>query len=281
MLSRKFISLLFVTSITSTANAGILFEGWSKVLISGTHVGYIIQRYDFDEKKKEFRETHFMKIEAGSSSLTDSLVARSDASLKPISYQYTALKDGKATLIDASFKNGKMTASVTEGKDKKTIRNTLPKGSFLSAFLGYAMLQGKEGLKKGVKYKYQAVLEESASLANGEAYIAEEETVSGIPAFRILNTIDGAKFINLSSHKGEVLGTVSPAQGVQTVLVSRMEEATGKFEVNKKALTQLFGTMPLGKDNELSQHSLLPVVPATSPTPVIENRPATQKTDGP
>jgi hypothetical protein len=270
-LSVIFSSLLLMFSFVpvSNADAAVLFEGWSKVLISGQHVGYIIQRYEFDEKKKEYRATHFMKI-AGSAAegggLTDSLVARADSSFKPISYQYTGLKEGKPILIDATFKGDKMTAAVTEGKEKKTITNTVPKGAFLSAFLGYVMLQGKEGLKKGVKYEYQSVLEESASIAKGEAFIADEETVSGIPAFRILNTVNGARFISLATHKAEVLGTVSPNQGVQTSLVGTMEEAVAGHGVNSAALTQLFGTMPKGKENELAKRNLLPAVPATPAT---------------
>lgn len=260
-------NFIFALSTLNPASAAILFEGWSKVLISGKHVGYVIQRYDFDEKKKEFRSTHFLKTNADSGGLTESLAARADASFKPIAYQYTNVVSGKPTLIDATFKGDKMTAVVTEGKTKKTLTNTLPKGTFLSAFLGYVMLQGKEGLKKGVKYEYQGILEESALVSKGEAYIAEEETVSGIPVFRILNTINGSKFISLATHKAEILGTVSPSAGVQTVLVPTMEEAVAGLSVNNQALTQLFGSMPKGKDNEIARRSLMPA-PKISPAPV-------------
>lgn len=261
------------------ASAAILFEGWSKVLISGKHVGYVIQRYDFDEKKKEFRSTHFLKTNADSGGLTESLAARADASFKPIAYQYTNVVSGKPTLIDATFKGDKMTAVVTEGKAKKTLTNTLPKGTFLSAFLGYVMLQGKEGLKKGVKYEYQGILEESALISNGEAYIAEEETVSGIPVFRILNTINGSKFISLATHKAEILGTVSPSVGVQTVLVPTMEEAVAGLSVNNQALTQLFGSMPKGKDNEIARRSLLPA-PKVPPIPAATSAAAAKPKAG-
>lgn len=262
-------SLVIALALLATADparAAVLFEGWSKVLISGKHVGYVIQRYDFDEKKKEFRATHFLKTNAESGGLTESLAARADASFKPVAYQYTNIMGAKPTLIDATFKGDQMTAVITEGKEKKTVKNTMPKGTFLSAFLGYVMLQGKEGLKKGVKYEYQGILEESALITKGEAYIAEEETVSGIPVFRILNTINGSKFISLASHKAEILGTVSPSAGVQTVLVPTMEEAVAGFGVNNSALTQLFGSMPKGKENEVARRSLMPP-PKVPPVP--------------
>lgn len=249
------------------SDGATLFEGWSKVLLSGQHVGYIVQRYEFDEKKKEFRAIHYMKMNADAGGLTDSLVARADATFKPINYQYTGLKDGKPILIDAGFKGDKMTAVVTEGKEKKTVNVTLPKGAFLSTFLGYVMLQGKEGLKKGIKYEYQGVLEEAAIVAKGEAYIADEETVSGIAAFRILNTVSGSKYISLATHKAEVLGTVSPSAGVQTVLVSTMEEAVAGHGLNSAAVSQLFGSVPKGKENEVSRRSIMPpAAKGTTPT---------------
>jgi hypothetical protein len=256
------LALLLIVDL-KPVSAAVLFEGWSKVLISGKHVGYVIQRYDFDEKKKEFRATHFMKTSAESGGLTESLVARSDASFKPLAYQYTNMVGGKATLIDATFKGDLMTAAVTEGKEKKTVKNTMPKGTFLSGFLGYVMLQGKEGLKKGVKYEYQGIIEENALITKGEAYISEEETVAGIPSFRILNTINGGKFISLVSHKAEILGTVSPSAGAQTVLVATMEEAVAQFGTNNSALVQLFGSMPKGKENEIARRSAKPVPAAT------------------
>lgn len=266
----------------ASASAAILFEGWSKVLISGKHVGYVIQRYEFDEKKKEFRAVHFLKTNPESGGLNESLVARADASFKPVSYQYTSLVDGKATLIDATFKGDKMTALVTEGKEKKTITNTLPKGTFLSTFLGYVMLQGKDGLKKGIKYEYNGVLEEAAIVAKGTAYISEEEVVAGIPVFRILNTVNGGKFVNLATHKAEILGTISPSAGIQTELVATLEEAVAGFGVSSSALTKLFGSMPKGKENEIARRSAMPpptqkAAPAVSAPPVPNTAPVAPK----
>lgn len=260
-----FIAIFQFAGVKSAA-AAVLFEGWSKVQISGKHVGYIVQRYEFDEKKKEFREIHFLKTTPDAGGLTESLVARADSSFKPIAYQYTGMTGDKPILIDATFKGGKLVASVTEGKEKKTVTTTLPPKAILSTFLGYVMLQGKEGLKKGIKYSYDAILEESALLSkDNEAYIAEEETVSGIPVFRILNKIkvNGSQFISLVTHKAEILGTVSPSQGVQTVLVATMEEAVAGFGMNNAALVRLFGAVPKGKENEIARQAAMPKAAAS------------------
>ncbi len=260
------IALLTITSATKPAAAAVLFEGWSKVSISGKHVGYMVLRFDFDEKKKEFRSTHFLKTNTDSGSLTESLVARADSSFKPLAYQYTNIVGAKATLIDATFKGNKMTAVVTEGKEKKTITNTMPKDTFLSTFLGYVLMQSKDGLKKGKKYEYNGIIEESALITKGEAYISEEEVVEGIPVFRILNTVNGSKFVSLATHKAEILGVTSASIGVEARLVATMEEAVGGLSVNNAALAQLFGGMPKGKENEIARRSLMPA-PKTPPVP--------------
>ena len=259
--------MLFSLSLAGKpATAATLFEGWSKVSISGKHVGYLVLRIDFDEKKKEFRSTHFLKTNTDSGSLTESLVARADTAFKPIAYQYTNIVGPKATLIDATFKAGKMTAVVTEGKEKKTITNTMPKNTILSSLLAYALLQGKEGMKKGAKYEYQGIIEESALITKGEAYIAEEETFEGIPVFRVLNTINGSKFVNLATHKAEILAVTSPSIGLEAKLVPTMEEAVGGLGINAPALTQLFGSVPKGKENEIARRSAMPA-PKTPPVP--------------
>lgn len=236
----------------SAAKSNFLYEGWSKVLMQGQHVGYLIQRYEFDSKKKQYKSISFLKTEADGHKFTESLVSTADASLKPVSYQYTSIVGPKTITIDATFTSGasgkaqSMTAILNENGKKTTIRNTLPKGAFLSSFLGYVMLMGEQGIKKGVKYAYEAVAEEDAGIYKGEAFIASEESVEGIATFKVLNTFKGARFVSLITHKAEVLGTESPAQGISTALVGTMSEAIGSHALNTSTLNSLFGSVPKG-----------------------------------
>jgi hypothetical protein len=244
--------------VNSAAKSNFLYEGWSKVLMQGQHVGYIVQRYEFDSKKKQYKSTSFLKTEADGHKFTESLISIADAALKPVSYQYTSIVGPKTITIDASFTSsgasGKpqtMTAVVNENGKKTTVRNTLPKGAFLSSFLGYVMLMGEQGIKKGVKYAYEAVAEEDAGIYKGEAFIASEESVEGIATFKVLNTFKGARFVSLITHKAEVLGTESPAQGISTALVGNMSEAIGSHSLNTATLNSLFGSVPKGESLSL------------------------------
>ena len=248
------LALLFLCfSFASKASADPLFEGYSKVLLDGQHVGYVVQRYEFDNKKQEFTTAYYLKTNKTAGDITESLKARSNASLRPLSFQFTELVGDHAKTIDGDFKGDVMTAMVNDGGKKQTITKKIPKGAFLSSFLAYVMLQGKEGIKKGVKYSYQAIAEEDASLSSGEAFISGEETMDGISAFKVLNTFKGAQFVSYCTYKGEVIATRSPVQKVSTELVADVREATEGLTLNSSAMAHLFGAVPRGADNPVSR----------------------------
>jgi len=240
---------------SSFASAEVLFEGYSKVLLDGVHVGYTVQRYEFDPKKKEFSTSYFLKTNQLAGNITESLTARAAADFKPISFQFTELVGDKPRTIDAQFSGDIMTAKITHNGQTQTIQKKIPKGTFLSSFLAYVMLQGKEGIKTGAKYTYNAVAEEDAGVYSGEAFVRGEETINGISAFKILNTFKGVQFVSYSTFKGEVIATRSPVQKISTELVATIQEATAGLPVNSKALSQLFGSVPKGADNPISRRT--------------------------
>ncbi len=240
------------------ASADILFEGYSKVLIEGVHVGFVIQRYEFDPKKQEFTSTSFLKVSAGGGSVTESIKARSTSTLRPIAYQYTELNGDKTKTIDAQFnpKTDMMTAVITDSGRKQNVSRKIPKGSFLASFLAYVMLQGKEGIKKGTRYSYQAIAEEDAALHAGEAYIEKEETVVGVNTYKVLNTFKDSQFISFVTYKGEVIATRSPIQKVATELAANVQEATAGQSFPSATIAQVFGSVPRAIDNPLARRSV-------------------------
>lgn len=245
---------LLCLSVKSAA-ADILFEGFAKVMLENTHVGYVIQRVDFDPKKKEFSTAYFLKTNAAGGNLSESLKARATAGFRPVSYQYTSVQGDQTRTIDATFKGETMTAQVTEGAKRGTITKKVPKEVFLASFLGYVMLQGKEGIKKGVKYSYKAIAEEDADIQDGEAFVASEETMNGVSTFRVLNTFKKTKFVSWVTHKGEVVATASPVQKVSTELVATFQEATANQSVSTKTVEFVFGNMPKGKENVIARRA--------------------------
>ena len=245
--------LLFLQFSAATARAEVLFEGYSKITAGEAPIGYVVSRYEFDSKKKQFISTYFIKTGKGPSETTESLKAVADSELAPISYEYTSMAGKETKIIDAKFKAGTMTAMINNGKTTQKIDKKIPKGTFLSTFLVYLMLKSKEGLRSETKYEYQAIAEEDASITKGQALVGKEEIFNGYKAFKILNTFKDSKFLSYVNDHGEILGTNAMGQGIQTELVATAAEATTGQSYSATLLKTLFGSVPAGTQNAVSQ----------------------------
>lgn len=265
------LSLIF-TTFPAHAQREVLFEGFFKVTINKQHIGYSISRYEFDPTAKKFFVTVFTKTGALGGNFMESIKGTSDASLVPINYEYITLvsENNKTTTkkIEANFrskknakknKNGKkaeiktLVATVTQDGKVSKIENDLPEGSFMSYFLVYLMLKSKSGLQTGSKYEYKAIAEEKAAIAAGEAKVSTMEDFKGIKAFKIDNEFDGQRFVSFVTDRGETLGVINPASGVEAELVAKPNDAVGTFGTPSDTLKTLFGEVPLGTNNIVSK----------------------------
>lgn len=265
MLIISFFVGVIIACISRFAHGEVLFEGYSKVLSGSIPIGYSIVRYEYDDKKKQFIATTFLKTNQLGGDLTESLKAFADENLQPISYNYTTLIGKQAKMIDATFKKGKMTATIRDnGKIKKTTLSVpKEKGIFLSSFLVYVMLKSPKGLQDDSTYNFEAIAEEDATISKGSALVKGEDTFNGIKGLKVQNDFKGAKFNCIITSKGEILSTKSPVLGIGTELVAKPSDATTNFQVPNAVLTSLFGNIPTGQKNEVSRKAL---VPEGSPT---------------
>lgn len=238
------------------AQADVIFEGYAKVNAGSKQIGYYIQRYEFDPKKKQFISINFIRTNPAGGDITESLKAVANDKFEPVSYQYTSKVGNNIKTIDAKFKGKTMEFVVSNGQQKNSFTRKLPDGTFLSTFLQYLMLQN--GYSVGKKFVYSAISEEDGEVHSGEAYIKEEMDFLGVKGFRILNKFKGSQFISFVTPKGEVLGTVSPVQDISTELVKSPAEATTGQLVQNKTLQLLFGKVPEGKINALVPSSPKP-----------------------
>jgi len=252
----KLVAVLCAFSF-SFAQAEVLFEGYYKIIVGGSAIGYTISKYEYDAKSKKFISTYFLKTVGQGSEITESLKAFAADDLGPISYSYTTIVGKDTKTIDAKFTGLKMTAQVKEGGKTKTIRKDLPKNTFLSTFLVYVMLKSKEGLKTNSDYKYKAIAEEDAEVYDGAASVGKEDAFLGLKAFKVQNEFKKVPFLSYVNERGEVLGTTSVAQGVSTELVATGAEATKGFPVSDSILKSLFGEVPAGKNNMLSKSATM------------------------
>jgi len=275
VLKKWFLALSFLIGISialigHAVRAEVLFEGYSKILSGGIHVGYTVARYEYDPKKKQFLATTFLKTNEFGGNLTESLKAISTEDMKPVSYQYTTLIGNQVKTIDAKFQNGKILATIQDGTKTEKINKDLPKGAFLSSFLAYVMLRSPKGLSPDTKYDFQGIAEEDAAVYKGIAFVKNPEDHNGIKVLRVLNEFKGTKFISLVTERGEMLSTKSPVQGIGTELVAKPSEATAAFPIPSSTLKALFGDVPTGQANEISKRAHAqpnqPAAPAEAPS---------------
>ncbi len=245
----KLILILFFGLIPSMSFADVLFEGYYKIVSGNQHIGYVVNQYKFDAKKKQFQSTYLIKTGKGDSETTESLKAFADEKLNPISYEYTSLNSKESKLIDMKFKNQQMTGTIKHGNKISRVDQKIEKGTFLSTFLVYLMLKSPEGLKTETNYDYQAIAEEEGKVVKGQALVGKEQEYNSVKSLKVLNTFNDIKFLSFVSQRGEVIATNSIGQGIITELTATPNEAIGGFSVNNNLLKTLFGTIPTGSSN--------------------------------
>ena len=258
--------LLAILIVPLNSHAEILFEGYSKILSGDQHIGYVVSRYEFDSKKKQFISTYLLKTGKGNGEVTESLHAVADSELAPISYEYTTLAGKDAKTIDARFKAGTLSAVIKTGGKIQRIEKKIPKGTFLSTFLVYLMLKSKDGLKSETNYEYQAIAEEDAAIYKGQALVGKEENHNGFKAFKILNTFKDSKFLSFVNERGEVLGTNAMGQNITTELVADPSDATTGQSFSSTILKTLFGNVPAGTTNVVSRNEKIKSTPSAAPS---------------
>ncbi len=264
-----FLSFLLFTTLTY-AQPTPLFEGYMKIVSGGVPIGYAIQRYQQDVKNKLLLSTYFLKTNALGGNVTETLKASARLdTLRPVSYNFNSIvgRDKNQTIksIDATFSDTHMQASVNNNGKPERIDIAFPKNTYLSTFLVYILLSAKKenssgqketsGLQTGLKYSYRAIAEEMGQIFDGTAFIKEVETYKNLDVFKILNTFKEERFVSYVTAKGEALHTKSPTKSIYTELVANPAEATKGFQINPNTLRLLFGDVPSGTINALSQQS--------------------------
>jgi hypothetical protein len=242
-LFRKYILVVVALfALPSAAHANILFEGWFEVMLGAKKIGYSVERYEF--VNNQFKCVTYVRTNSEGNNVTESLKATSGPDLAPQSYAYTSKAGDKVKVIDASFKGDQMILSIFDGKTTKKETKRIKKGTFLSTFLLYLILQQKTGLKVGSDYKYNAIAEEEGTAYTGSALVKDEEPVRGKKAFRILNEFKSEKFFSWISTKGEPLLIRQPDSNIDVRGVETQAAATKDMAVNANDLKLLFGRLP-------------------------------------
>jgi len=248
-----------------------LFEGYYKILSSGQHVGYYIQRYELNPKLRQFISTYYLRTNDLGGNISESLTAVASEKLNPISYNYTSLQSKEAKTIDGHVRKGKRGESilqikVTDNGKLRVYEKKIEKGTFFSTFLIYLLLQGDKGITPGVKYNFRAIAEEDGKAFPGEVFIDSETKKMGVDVFKTLYTFKRTKFVNFINFKGESIISISPLHNIAAELVTSPAEATQGMPYNEKSISLLFKNVPVGNIHALNSQPTAQKV--TTPPPI-------------
>ncbi len=250
--------VLVALLITTTASAEILFEGYYKLTLGPEHIGYIIQRYELDSPSKTFISTNFVLTKTADTSSTESLSAKANTKLEPLSYQYTRLEGTKSKAIDAIVKKNKLILKIVENGKAQAREVGLTDKTFFSTFLPHLMLKNPKGISVGNKFTYEAIAEEDGAVEKGEVYVKEQIKERGLDTFRTLNTFRlntprEEQFVNWVNFKGESIKTQVAALNLTAELVTDAKQAYGSLPFSESTIKLLFGNIPEGKINMLNK----------------------------
>lgn len=252
---KNLIAKFLITAIllfSMTASANVLFEGWFEVFVGAKKVGFLVERYEFTNNK--FKAVTYLKTNSDGNDVTESLKAFSGADLKPLNYSYTSKAGKEVKVIDATFTGEKMNLKIHNGKNETKKTKLIKKGTFLSTFLLYMILNQKEGLSEGKSYTYSAIAEEDGTAYMGTANITKLEKVKGKEAYKILNKFKDQSFFSWVTPKGEFLIVRNPDSNIDVRFAETQEQATEGMNPNLKDLKLLFGKLP-GEDGKPKEPS--------------------------
>lgn len=254
------IVLLFFSPAAVFASE-VMFEGYYRVELENKPIGYIILRYSYDGGSNTFEANSFTRIKLGDKIIQESVKAKCDDKFHPISYSYTGQTGDQVKMIDGAFKGETMTLKINDAKKLKTETYKIPKGTFLSSFLTYLLLQQKLELNQA--FKYSAVAEEDGNSYWGKAWLQAREVKPGYEVYTVLNKFKNEEFISklavvkdpknpAKNIKGEVLSTSSPTKNLTSKLMPSANQATEGQLIPNKTLMTVFGGIPSGKINMVS-----------------------------
>ncbi len=275
--------LLLMPQLAVSANK-TLFEGYYKIISGGQHVGYYIQRYEMNPKLRQFISTYYLRTNAQGGNIAESLKAYSTDKLNPIKYQHTLLQGKVAKTIDANVREGKKKAQilqvkVNENGKLRVYEKKLEKGTFLSTFLLYLLLQGEKGITPGVKYNFRAIAEEDGKAFPGEVYVESETKKMGMDVYKVLYTFKRTQFVNFITHFGESIISVSPAMQISAEMVTNPDLATAGMPYSEKSLSLLFGGIPKGDTHSLKNNGINPTQQVQTLQPQQEEPKAKKEND--
>lgn len=242
-----------------------LFEGRYKITVTAKkpgssieapqteHVGFLFNRYSYDNKAKQFQLLQVSRL-VGANGLenTEVINATTDEDFRPITYEYTN-SVGRDTKMLSSIVAGNKMRIVTRFRGTMTTDTIeLPQRIFLSEFLIFVMMRNKLGLKEYSAQSYDAIAAQDGRVYHGETSVGKAvDFAKGVKAIPVTTQFRSAKYLAYVTDTGKILKVeqsgLDGTKGLQIELVETDLDAVGSLNVPNDVLIRLFGGRFLNK----------------------------------
>jgi len=262
-------------------NAGVISEGWYKVLMSGEHQGYMVERTNYDPSTKLYTVNTFLRTHPKSGNASESTSAvfhGAEKNFAPVSSKYIWLGGDSARTVEAKYNGRIVSAIINQHNNKKPLSFTKELQSdgrksedakekaqpdlILAAAVRMRIFLGPESLKSGIKvgqrFDFDAIAEEGAK-SNGDSQgyydtlnvypykvqIVDLANEGGFETFRFVTSYLGQESVSYYTLTGDLVRVSVPQKGIEIVRVDSEASAVYGLPKSEKSLKEQFGTVPV------------------------------------
>jgi|GEM_PF-5413432 len=252
MIKQALLLLLSVFSLTTHAH--IIFEGYYRIEVKGVHRGYVIQRHEYDEAKKERTMSYFVwrKDEGNITQSGVKAVSRED--LRPLRYSLYEYINGKSTITNGTFGPKNLVVTKLDGRTNKVIEApdpiAIPPIAIFSSYITQILAKSYPAdYKDGLYIAYMGFAEENMQFNDGTIRILRSNPFENQMIYQVLSTFMNEDIELFTFRSGEMLGSRSDNLDSVTYLTANKEEAVGDFKLATEAIKKIFGDVPHGATN--------------------------------
>lgn len=253
--------LLFALIAAPAVQARTLFEGYYRIEVKGQHRGYVIQRHEYDETKKERIMTYYIWRKDEGVVAQTGVRAVSSENLRPSKYTLFEWLNGNSSLTTGTFGPKSLQLTKHDGLTKKVIDAPesvpVPSETIFSSYITQVLAKANpEAYKDGLNISFTGFSEESAQFDQGQIKILRSNPFANQMIYQVLSTFENEDIELFTFRNGELLGSRNALLDSVTYLTPSKELALGEFKMEAASVKKVFGDIPHGAtNNPISQSS--------------------------
>jgi hypothetical protein len=261
---------LILLLIASAARAEVTLDAYYAIQVNGKHVGFSVQRDEYDPKTKTHKIKYFIKTNEQDNDMEQFVSTEQTDGYQPKSFRFLSRVRKAESAIRGNVRGKDLKLTFKEPKGQKTVSIPLSGDMFFSSALGPVLIASK--LSKGKALSFHAINEEDGFLGDGVVYVIDETEVSKHKVYRLITHFQNVETEVWLLDTGVALASQSTHIQLRAEMVANRLDATEGLDFNLKTLAKYFGSVPEGKINPFARKEIvLPKKPLFTGKPSIKS----------